>query len=74
MSTVCPRCKSGAVGSKTRLNTQRLPALELLNQLSLNQNLFCAALDERQLLLYRLHEKPRKHLKTKGNQPYKIAD
>jgi hypothetical protein len=59
---------------ETRLDPQRLTTLELFDQLSLNQNLFCTALDQRQLLFDRLHDRTRNHWKLKGNQPYKIAD
>src|SRR3990167_3341328 len=51
---------------KTCIDTQWLTTLELLNQLSLNQNLFCATLDQRQLLFNRLHDRTHDHSKQKG--------
>src|SRR3990167_8475156 len=51
---------------KTGLNTQRLTELELFNQLSVNQNLFRATLDQRQLLFNRLHDRTHDHSKQKG--------
>jgi hypothetical protein len=59
---------------KTCLDPQWLTTLEFLNQFSLNQNLFRTTLDQRQLLFNRLHDRTHDHSKTKGDQPYKIAD
>ncbi|MCY1416064.1 hypothetical protein D9M71_315650 [compost metagenome] len=41
---------------ETGLDPQRLTALQLGHQFCLDQNLFCTALDQRQLLFDRLHE------------------
>ncbi|KPX14621.1 Adenosylhomocysteinase [Pseudomonas syringae pv. delphinii] len=53
---------------ETSLDTQRLAALELFDQFSLDQEFICTALDQRQLFFNRLHFSPQ----FKGNQPYKI--
>ncbi|MDF2640998.1 MAG: peptidase [Pseudomonas sp.] len=51
------------------LDTQRLATFDFFDQFGLDQQFICAALDQRQLLLNRLHTSP--HIK--GHQPYKIS-
>ncbi len=55
-----PQVQVGRGRIETCLDTQRLAALELLNQFRLDQHFFRTALDKRQLLFNRLHRQTRK--------------
>jgi hypothetical protein len=49
ISTVWPRCRSGAVGSNPGLDAQRAPGFEFFDEFGLDQQFVGAALDQRQL-------------------------
>ena len=73
MSTVWPRCRSGAVGSKPGLDAQRHAALQPLLELRLDEQLVGAAPDDLQLFVDERHASSFHDADTRVSRPEFVA-